>query len=278
MSSQGLGDGPYGGYRTYGQNLQAFSGITWLWSHPDDPYPVGTGLNHPDHVAGKQALAAITAALMHRDRTGEGTYLDCAQFEAAIQMVGDRYVHHQLEEDGARPIGNASFDMAPHGCYRCAGEDEWVAIAVEDDDAWVRLGAELGEAWCNEDRFATTTGRMAHRKHIDDCLESWTAEQRAEDVERRLRRAGVAVSTVRKGPDLAADAEAHESRFYQVVPHPTAGARCYTGLPVSFAEGERFTLRRPPMLGEHDEVVLYDVLSLSGAEVGRLAATGAIGV
>jgi benzylsuccinate CoA-transferase BbsF subunit len=72
LRSQGLGPGPYGDYQTYGPNLQTFSGVTSLWAHPDDPFPVGSTLNHPDHAAGKQALVAVLAALRRRERTGEG--------------------------------------------------------------------------------------------------------------------------------------------------------------------------------------------------------------
>ena len=75
LSSQGLGRGTYDNYQTFGPNLQTFSGVTWQWSHPDDPFPVGTTLNHPDHMAGKQALVPLLAALLRRLDGGGGAQI-----------------------------------------------------------------------------------------------------------------------------------------------------------------------------------------------------------
>jgi crotonobetainyl-CoA:carnitine CoA-transferase CaiB-like acyl-CoA transferase len=277
LSSQGLGAGPYGDYQTYGPNLQAFSGVTSLWAHPDDPFPVGSTINHPDHAAGKQALVAILAALRRREQTGEGCFIDAAQFEAAAAMIADKFLQHQLLPGTTCPGGNASPDFAPHGCYRCAGDERWCAIAVEDDAQWAALGRVVGEPWAADRRFATLAGRRAHAAEIDDSLSRWTRVRPAEDVERELRAAGVPVSIVMTGDDFAAAAPRHGDGLFTCVPHPEAGPRWYTGVPVRLPGGERYPLRRPPLLGEHDDYVLFDLLGLSPGEASALAASGAIG-
>jgi crotonobetainyl-CoA:carnitine CoA-transferase CaiB-like acyl-CoA transferase len=277
MSSQGLGDGPYGGFQTYGPNLQTFSGVTNLWAHPDDPYPVGTTLNHPDHVAGKQFLTAILAALLRRDRTGEGCYLDCAQFEAAASLIGDKFLQHQLLPGTARAMGNASPDMAPHGCYPCAGDDRWCAIAVEDDAQWARFRKAMGEPWADDPGFATADTRLSRREELDALVGRWTAKREPAEVESTLRAVGVPVSRVVRGDDLVADASLHGDGLFTSLPHPTADARFHTGLPIVHETAGRIPVRRSPLLGEHDEYVLFEVLGMSPDEVSVLVDTRVAG-
>ena len=277
MSSQGLGEGPYGGYQTFGPNLQAFSCVANLWAHPDDPYPVGSTLNHPDHVAGKQFLTALLAAVLRRDRTGEGCFLDCAQFEAAASLIGDKFLQHQLLPGTVHAAGNMSLDMAPHGCYPCAGDDRWCALAVEDDGQWVRLRDAVAEPWANKPQFATASGRLVGRDELDELIAVWTRGRTVDEVEAVLRGARVPVSRVVQGDDLAADISLHGDGLFSCVPHPTAGSRWYTGLPIVHREAGRVPVRRSPLLGEHDEHVLFDILGMSSQEVSALMAAGATG-
>ena len=276
LSSQGLGDGPYGGYQTYGPNLQTFSGVTALWAHPDDPYPVGSGLNHPDHTAGKQALAAVLAALIRRDRTGKGCFLDCAQFEAAAYLIADRFLQHQLFPGSVRPLGNTSLEMAPHGCYPCLGEDAWCAIAVENDDHWQRLASVVGEEWVSRPEFATEDGRLEHTAELDELLSSWTRKHPPAAIEELLRAVGVPASRLLTGDDFASFAGKSDGGLFACVAHPVVGARWYTGLPVTIA-GQRYPVRRAPLLGEHDEYVLFDILGLDEARASRLVSHGVVG-
>ena len=190
LGSQGLGTGPYDGFQTYGPNLQTFAGVTHQWAHPDDPFPVGTTLNHPDHIAGKQALVALIGALMRRRETGEGCFIDATQVEGAAFLIADRHLQQFHSEEDVAPLGNRSPDMAPHGCYRCADqegalsagereglpleerEERWLALAVENDEQWQALRAvvnttavDLGDA-----ALASKAGRLAapgrHRRRL----------------------------------------------------------------------------------------------------------------
>lgn len=276
LSSQGLGDGPYGGFQTYGPNLQTFSGVTALWAHPDDPYPVGSGLNHPDHVAGKQALTAVLAALIRRDRTGKGCFLDCAQFESAAALIGDRFLQHQLLPGTVRPLGNLSPDFAPHGCYPCLGDDAWCAFAVEDDRQWQRLGAVINEDWVTLPKFARQESRLEYVAELDQLVAAWTRKHPPEDLESWLREAGVPASRLLTGDDFAAS-DSNGPGLFTCISHPTAGSGWYTGLPVVPHAASRYPLRRAPMLGEDDEYILFDLLRLTGAEVSALMESATVG-
>ena len=275
LRSQGLGTGPYDGYQTFGPNLQTFAGVTQQWAHPDDPFPVGTTLNHPDHIAGKQSLVAVLGAWL--EGPSEGCLIDSAQFEAAASLIGDRHLAQFFApaEDLA-PLGNASPDMAPHGCYRCldeGDEERWVAMAVEDDGHWQSLGEVVGEDWAVDPAFDGIAGRLANAHVLDEHLGRWTATRSVDDVERALRSAGVPVSRVLTADDMAAA----ETSFFPAVAHPTAGIRAYTALPVLRRGGGRPATRRSPLLGEHTEAVLYGLLGMAPPEVVRLTVCKAVG-
>ena len=287
LSSQGLGQGPYGDYQTYGPNLQTFSGVTAQWAHPDDPFPVGTTLNHPDHIAGKQALVPLLAALLRRDAQGEGCRLEAAQVEAAAFLIADRYLEQGLGGVAPQPRGNRSPDMAPHGCFRCVdaegtGDERWIAIAVEDDAQWQRLcdlvGADRAgaQAWQTE-AWRTQAGRLADVDAIERMLAAWVAPQEVAALEALLRAAGVPACRVRTGADFAADAAAAAAGAFPVVAHPTAGHRRYTALPFRDTAGRRPPTRRAPLLGEHVDHVLLDVLGLDAEAVQRLMARQVVG-
>ena len=284
LGSQGLGDGPYDGYQTYGPNLQTFSGVTSQWAHPDDPFPVGTTLNHPDHIAGKQSLVAVLGALAQR--RSQGCFIDAAQVEAAAYLIGDRYLGQCFATGDLEPLGNRSPDMAPHGCYPCApgpgeseDEERWVAIAVEDDAQWLRLANATGEDWARDPRLRSAAARIAQAAALDAHLARWTESRSAAEVERCLGRVGVPVFRVATGNDLAAEAPSGSRRhgFFPAVGHPTSGTRRYTALPVLLEDGTRLPTRRPPLLGEHTEGVLHDVLELPAAEVDHLMARKIVG-
>ena len=274
LSSQGLGKGPYDGFQTFGPNLQTFSGVTHQWAHPDDPYPVGATLNHPDHIAGKQALVAVLGALLQRP--AEGCYVDATQVEAAAYLIGDRYAEQCFREDDVPARGNRSPDMAPHGCYRCAdaGEDErWVALAVEDDDQWRRLCTVSGLEGLDIPAHRDVAGRLAHADAIDETLAAWAAGRSAEDAEFVLLAMGIPVSRVVTGDDMTVV----ETSFFPTIRSPASGTRHCTGIPVITEAGTRPPVGPSPMIGEHTGRVLFDVLGMEAEEVLRLREEKVVG-
>ena len=278
LGSQGLGRGPYDGFQTYGPNLQAFSGVTQQWAHADDPFPTGGSLNHPDHIAGKQALLPFLAAL-HAGGNG-GCFVDATQVEGAAYLIGDRFLAQHYSAETLQPLGNRSLDMAPHGCYPCQSEGEgddaverWVAIAVEDNAQWSRFAAVVNEEWAADAGYREVAGRLARAAELDERIAAWTAPQAVADVERALRAAAVPVSRVVTGDDMAAQ----DTGLFPAVAHPVAGVRRYTAMPVLNGAGKRPATRRPPLLGEHTERVLLDLLKLDGEAVQGLVAQGVVG-
>ncbi len=278
LSSQGLGSGPYDGYQTFGPNLQTFSGVTGQWAHPDDPYPVGTTLNHPDHMAGKQALVPVLAALLRRDRAGAGTFIEAAQVEGAAYLIGARFLEQTFSATDLPPLGNRQPNMTPHGVYPCQGEDRWVALAAETDAQWQRLCDLIGplspELQACKDQLVSAQGRLRHAALIDAWIGAWSSQLSVDAAEHQLKAGGLSASRVVIGDELAANASLHDNGFFPELPHDRMGDRFYTGMPVLAVGAGRIPVNSPPLLGEHTYEVLAEVAT---QDLTELQAAGVIG-
>ena len=273
VASQGFGrGGPLGEAPSFGPLNSAFMGANWLWNHAEAPYPAGSALNHPDHMASKLAAVAVLAALEHRRRTGEGQFIEMAQTEAAAYLLGEVYLEGPCTGQPAAPRGNAVDYAVPHGVYRCAGEDRWVAIAVVGDDAWGRCAACAG--WSDAARFATLSARLAARAEIDARLEAWTQQRSPEAVASTLQAAGVSAMIVQNPDDHRGDPHLAARGAIITVTHPEIGEERHIGNPLRLSRTPLVTAGAAPLLGADTEAVLGEVLRLSGDVVARLVADG----
>src|SRR5437899_9527402 len=130
-------DGPLGYQTGYAPCFVALGGLTYLVGYENEA-PAGMNLRYGDSTVGTNAAFAAVAALMHRERTGEGQFVDVSAVECAASMIGDSLLEYSLTGRIPGPVGNRHADMAPHGCYRCANDD-WVSIAGATDAEWRRL-------------------------------------------------------------------------------------------------------------------------------------------
>ncbi len=273
VASQGFGrGGPLGEASSFGPLNSCFAGSNLLWNHPHAPYPAGSALNHPDHVASKLAAAGVLAAFDHRRRTGEGQLIEMAQTEACAYLLGEFYLEGSCTGRPATARGNTVEYAAPHGVYRCQGDDRWVAIAVVGDAAWERLTRCLG--WAQEPALATLAGRLAARAEIDARLEAWTGECSAEEATATLQAAGVSAMIVQNADDHRADPHLAARGALVTVTHAEMGPERHVGNPIRMSRTQLVTTGPAPLLGEHTEAILTGVLGLSRAEVAQLIETG----
>jgi crotonobetainyl-CoA:carnitine CoA-transferase CaiB-like acyl-CoA transferase len=273
LSSQGFGrGGPLGEASSYGPLNSTFAGANWLWNFPDAPYPAGSSLNHPDHIAGRLGAVAVLAALEHRRRTGEGQFIDLAQSEAAAFLLGEFYLEGPCTGRPASPQGNAVDWAVPHGVYPAAGEDRWIAIAVVGDAAWRGLRSCLG--WPEDPDLDTLEGRRARRAEIDARLAEWTRARDADEATRRLQEAGVSAMTVQNGDDHRQDPHLAFRRAIVTVEHPEIGPERHIGNPLRFSASPLVPPAPAPLLGQHTREVLTRVLGLSLEEVSALERDG----
>ena len=283
VSNCGFGHtGPYSDFKTWGPIVQAVSGLTFTSGLPDRE-PAGWGYSYMDHTGAYFMAMAILLALVHRQRTGEGQWVDLACTESALTLHGpallDWTVNGRPTRRPGQPHANRSQwpPMAPHGIYPCEGDDDWVAIACRDEDDWARFAAVVGETWCADSRFRDLTARLAAQDALDDRVGAWTAGRGKFDVEELLREAGVPVSAVMKPQErIDLDASTGDFGLWPTVHHTEMGDVRVDGYPVHFSDTDWRITRGGPCLGEHNEEVLTRLLGIGPEEVARLEDEGVL--
>ncbi|HEX7229979.1 MAG TPA: CoA transferase, partial [Candidatus Binatia bacterium] len=161
--------GPRRDYVSFGPILMSYSGMAYLWRDPEIDRPgAACQTAFPDYVAPSYGALAILAALHYRSRTGKGQYIDISQAETAASMLGPAYLEYLVNGREPEPQGNFSPTAAPHGCYRCKGDDSWCVIAVETQEQWKGF-CELAEhrEWLTDHRFAELAARIVYRQELD---------------------------------------------------------------------------------------------------------------
>jgi len=279
MTGFGL-TGPQRDYVSYGPTLQALTGYTLLMAEPDSP-PAGFGYSYSDLAGGNLGALAVLAALWYRQRTGHGQQVDLAQLEAVASLLGPVLLARALDGRATQPVGNASQETpgAPHGVYRCAGQERWLAVAVFTDEEWRRFALALGDPpWTGEERFATRDRRVRHTADLDRLVAEWAQTQVAEDAMQRLQAAGVAAGVVANAEDLCArDPQLAARGLFVDVPTPEGKTVRLDGPPFLLSETPGRASGPGPLLGEHTDQILRGLLCLTEAEVGELRSAGVVG-
>lgn len=272
-SSQGYGrGGPFGEMPAYGPLNSGFSGVHLLWNHADAPYPCGTSMNHPDHIAGRLLAVGVLAALAEREASGEGQHLELAQTEAAAYLIGEKYLEAARAGVDPEPLGNHHPHAAPHGVYPSAGEDQWVAIAVIDDDAWRSFCAAVG--WDDDPSLRHVVVRLAARDKLDARVAEWTRRHSKEAAAELLQAHGVSAMPVMGPHDHHADPHMLERGAIVTLHHPDVGDERHIGNPLRFSRLPQRRAEAAPLMGADTEAVLTEVLGLDADEVATLVADG----
>jgi crotonobetainyl-CoA:carnitine CoA-transferase CaiB-like acyl-CoA transferase len=272
ISSQGFGaGGPYSDYQAYGPMLAAASGVLHLWAHPDDPYPVGSNVPLPDHIASKQAVVAVIAALDYRRRTGKGQFIDMSQVEVAASLIGEFCLEYTVNGRVPKAMGNRSLYAAPYGCYRCKGDDQWCAISVFTNDEWQGFCNAIGNpGWTKDPKFADTVSRLRNVDELDRLVEEWTIERDPHEVMNTLQAAGVAAGVAQRSIDTINDPQLKWLGAIIEVDHPVAGKRLYPGIPFKISNMTLRPSTAAPLLGQHTEEICRELLQMSEGDISRL--------
>lgn len=276
MSMQGA-TGPEKDYIGYGMTMTALAGLQHLTGLPER-LPVGTGTNYPDHIPNPcHAAFAIVAALIHRRRTGRGQFIDLAQTEPTVAMLGPAVLDYSVNGRNQTRTGNAHPVFAPHGVYPCAGEDRWIAICVENDAQWQALVEALGGApSLSEARWRTADGRRREREALDKLIAGHTRSHEAGDLMKRLQARGVPAGAVLDAPGVLRDEQLVHRGHWRRLDHPEMGVTTYNRQPFQLSASEVGPTRRAPLLGEHTEEICTTLLGLSPAEVRELKEAGVL--
>jgi crotonobetainyl-CoA:carnitine CoA-transferase CaiB-like acyl-CoA transferase len=257
--------GPEAGYAGYGGCLEPLSGIQSLTAYDELSAP--RRIREIDVTNGILGACALMTALVYRQQTGRGQWVDLSQLEAATTgLIGEQLLNFVATGHQPRPVGNHHHSQAPWGCYRCQGEDRWIALAVRTDAEWSKLCEVIGQPELARDpRFSTTSDRLCNHDQVDEWIERWTSGRDPCEAMRILQEAGIAAgmvadaATLRQDPHLEARGFFHEAGDSS--PH------LYPGLPFRLSGGGGAIRRRGPHLGEHNLYVLRDLLGRSEVDI-----------
>lgn len=275
MSMEGQG-GPHEQFRGYGLILQATAGITGMTGWPDRP-PVGTGVAYTDWFATHCAAFAMMAALDHRQRTGEGQYIDLSQLESTLFGLDASLLQYLVNGEETSRIGNAHAEAAPHGVFPCLGDDRWIAIAVTDDRHWDGLCRVMARPqWRSDPALGDAAGRIDRREELEAAIADWTAPQTAEALQRALQEQGVPAHLVATAEDVEHDVQLQHREHFWRTDHPVIGPLTYDGPAYRLSETRAGPGRPAPLMGQHNEEIYRDLLGYSEAEFVDLMVDGVI--
>jgi crotonobetainyl-CoA:carnitine CoA-transferase CaiB-like acyl-CoA transferase len=268
--------GPWRDCRAYGSTLEHASGLPGIAGRPGDP-PVMGHIAFGDATGGLNAAAALLVALLHRKRTGEGQLIDLSQVECMLPMAAPAMIACSA---GAQPerTGNRHPDHAPHGVFRCLGEDQWLAVTVTDDAMWQACALAIGRRDLAADpSLRTAAGRLADQDRIEQAVSAWTATETADRAMAALQEAGVAAGVARAPYALFHDPQLLARGYWRTFPRPFIGDFPQSVLP--FREGNApYPIECiAPTLGQHTDAVLTRLLGYTPERLAHLAREGVTG-
>ena len=263
--------GPLKGTRGYAPIITALAGLDSVVGYTDESVPCGPNFAYGDHVAAMHGALAILVALMHRNRTGEGQYIDISEWEATTSLLGEPLMEYVMNGRIPGPTGNRDSIMAPHGYYPCKGEGQWVSIAVKTNEEWRNFCQALGSPpWGEDERFSDRYSRLVNQDALDKLVGQWTANYSPYEVTEILQKAGVAAA-----PFLISKEQYHDSHFrergiFVEVNHPRSGREVFYGIPWKLSDTPGEVRASGPLLGQHNEYVFKELLGLSQDDFEQL--------
>ena len=281
VSMSGFGQtGPHGDRAAYALVMESAGGLPSITGQAGgSPIVMGTG--YGDWALGMTGAAAMLVALHYRHRTGHGQHIDVAGREAILCHIGEAMMDYTMNRRVWGPTGNRHSSMAPHGCYRCKGEDEWIAIAIGTDEEWESFCKAIGDPpWTKEERFSSALSRWQNQDELDKLIEEWTKEHDHYEAMQILQQAGVAAGAALNAKEILFDPHLKERGLFDLIEHPAVGEKrpCPRQMTVEFSESKRVSPPRPaPLLGQHNEYVLGELLGMSKEEIAQLEEEQIIG-
>lgn len=285
IQQAGMGaHGVYGRMRTVGPVAAAFGGQADMSGLPEPAMPVGWGYSYLDWMGAYGYALALLGALYHRDRTGEGQWIDASQCESGLFLTGTSILDWSANGREWKRYGNRSpyKPAAPHGAYRCKGTDRWVAIACFTDAEWLALARTAGRTvWLDDPRFATLADRLANQDALDAAVGDWTATGAAEDIMSALQGAGVPAGVCQNAEDRCDnDPQLRHLNWLTEVTGTKIGTWPVYELPMKLSRTPAYIggpiNRGAPGYGEDNAWLLTSLLGMSSTDVERLAEEGVI--
>lgn len=268
--------GPWANVPGIGGTIEPTSGMSALLGYRDGP-PLNSGFMYPDPVAGAYGYMALVAALHHRERTGQGQYIDLSMQEANLTFVGDAAIEERLTGRQRPRAGNRHPEFAPHGIFPAAGEDQWIALAAESDEQWRALDGVAGRGWGDDARFTDNAARQANEDALEAEIAAWTGGEDRDALAERLVAAGVIAAPVLEPHEVAQDAGMRSRGTLVEIDHPETGRWMQAANPVRFSRTPAEEAWHSPVQGEHSREILEELAGVDGARYEALVAANITG-
>jgi crotonobetainyl-CoA:carnitine CoA-transferase CaiB-like acyl-CoA transferase len=268
--------GPWRDRVGFAPTMEQIAGLAWVTGLPEAPPVTPRGACDP--LAGVHAAFAVLAALNFADRTGSGQLVELPMLETVLNATAIQAIESEVFGITLNRRGNRGHGELIQNLYRCAGDDDWIAVTVRDDQQWRALvGLMDRPAWCDQ-RLSTVSGRRERADDIDRRLQDWFAAQPLEAAVERLAGAGIPAAPVVSPSLVTENPQLRDRGFFEALNHPSTGAGLYPCPPFAALAGQdRWLLRPPPTLGEHNGEILRDRCGLTEEQLTNLATSGVIG-
>ncbi|MBI2856728.1 MAG: CoA transferase [Chloroflexi bacterium] len=268
--------GPYRDFRGQGNVIAALQGLDELTGWPDRRL-VSPGAAFCDLYLPWMWVTVILAALEYRRRTGRGQFIDGSCLEAGLDILDTAIADYAVNGRALSRRGNAHPCAAPHGVYRCLGDDAWCAITVFTDGEWTSFCEVLGSpAWTKDERFSTLLVRQQNVAELDRLIEEWTTTWKADELMLVLQEAGVAAGVVKNAREMYEDPQLAQRGHFWEPAEPGMEAYTFEAPSATLSRTPARFQRRAPFLGEHNDYVFLDLLGLEPLEYARLIDEGVI--
>ncbi|MAU44727.1 MAG: hypothetical protein CMP09_07870 [Yangia sp.] len=263
-------DGPWARHPGYGAQGQALAGVHGMTGWPDRAPAMPKGA-YSDSVSPRYALSALVAALIHREKTGEGQHVELSQVEATTQLLAPELLIYQATGEEITRQGSRKAGSIVHGVFPCEGEERWIALEAVTEDQWSALSALLDRA----DALA------AARAEGPDALEAAVAEATAPwdafALMAACREAGVPAGVANKASDLLEDDVFAARDHFWPLHHEEMGTLKYNGPAYRFERTPSDLRFASPRLGEHTDQVMAGILGYDDARIAELRERGLLG-
>jgi crotonobetainyl-CoA:carnitine CoA-transferase CaiB-like acyl-CoA transferase len=268
-SISGFGQtGPYKSKPAYDVVTQAMGGFMALTGEKDGkPYKLGPSI--VDASAGIHMAFAIMSAVYCRERTGQGQFIDVAMMDTAFSTLENFIVTKTLTGTAPTRNGNANLGSAPFNSFK--SKDGYVTIACANDSLFSKLVHVMGRTdLLDEPKYKSNSLRKINEADLNKTVEEWTSRFTTQEICKMLDEAKVPVGPILGVEELIRDPHLKSREMLVEIPHPVLGTIVYPGNPLKFSDTSEICLNPAPLLGQHTDEILENILGKSKEEIAEL--------
>lgn len=266
--------GPYSNRTAFDVAMQAMGGAMGLTGDPGGR-PMRMGLPMADLGTGLFAVAGVLAAVIERQRTGQGQMVDVSMMDSMVGLLTQFAGRYFFTGEDTEPVGSGHPGVSPYGAYQTA--DGFVVIANLGENFWPKIARAIGRPeLIADERYRTNTARLERKDEVDRIVTEATRRQPTSHWEEVFEREDVPHAPVLKVSQVVAHPQVRAREMVVEYEHPAAGRVPAIGRSLRFTRHEHEPLTAPPLLGQHTDAVLRDLLGYSDPQIEALREAGAI--